>query len=551
MSKRSSSSFRFRRSDHIGAADAEHDTDYLSTCFVDTGDLHILEDGSDHRQILLGRTGSGKSALLEKLKLTHRDQVITIEPENLALTYVSNSTILQFFSNIGVNLDPFFKLLWRHVFTVELLNRHFSNFKQVKQQSVLEKLKNMFSGNSRKDREMNEAIQYLQLWGERFWEQTEFRVKEITSKLEDSLKTEMAAEFGVSAAKVKGMVQSSGVISEEQRSELVTRGQKVVSEAQVQDLHKVIKLLDSVLEDRQKQYYVVIDKIDENWVEERLRYKLIMALILTSSDFFRVKNAKVILAMRRDLIERVFRLTRQSGFQEEKFQSLYLPLEWSKQDLIKVLDERIQKLVSHRYTGRPVTHIDLLPKKYKKKPITEYISEITARPRDIVAFFNSCIAAGTNLAKLSSSVLSKAEGEYSRQRLRALGDEWSADFPSLLDFTKVLMMKPPSFKLQSVEDKQIEELCLNISADKLGGDGILQQYAMKVTDVVTSPSDFKVLLFQVFYRVGLVGLKVHPHESASWADELGRAVSAAEVGPETSVVIHPMYYRVLGVKSNS
>lgn len=101
--------FKFKKNDQIGAACAELDDDFLRNCFVNTGDLDLLENINDRRVIVLGRAGSGKSALLKKISEKHR--TIKILPENLALSYVSHSTILNFFSEIGVNLDPFFKLL--------------------------------------------------------------------------------------------------------------------------------------------------------------------------------------------------------------------------------------------------------------------------------------------------------------------------------------------------------------------------------------------------------------------------------------------------------
>ena len=120
-----SEEYKFRHTDQIGTAGAEDDREYLLDCFVDTGTLDMLKDISDHRQILLGRTGAGKTALLIKLEEDLSDQVIRITPENLALTYVTHSTILNYLSEIGVNLDPFFKLLWRHVLTIELLTKLF------------------------------------------------------------------------------------------------------------------------------------------------------------------------------------------------------------------------------------------------------------------------------------------------------------------------------------------------------------------------------------------------------------------------------------------
>ena len=302
-----------------------------------------------------------------------------------------------------------------------------------------------------------------------------------------------------------------------------------------------------MLSNKHKQYFIVVDSLDENWVEESLRYRLIMALILTSRDFYKVKNAKVIVALRRDLVERVFKLTRESGFQEEKFQSLYVPLKWSKEDLIKVLDTRISYLVSRRYTKQTVTHLDLLPKSYRRTPITDYLCRIVERPRDVVAFFNFCILEGANSSRLKTAEIKNAEGEYSRSRLRALGDEWNSNFPALIKFTKVFQRKPNSFKLETITDGEIEELCLSVAAENPSGQGVLQQNAMKVVDLVITAKEFKILLARVYYRVGLIGLKTSSYESEFWADELGRSLASAEIDIQTNIIVHPMYHRALGV----
>jgi hypothetical protein len=115
--------FTFRKHASIGAAAAEEDTKFLSDCFIDNGDLDPLLDCADRRRIVLGRTGAGKSALLKRL--VDETNAIVINPETLSFNYLTNSTILQFFLEPGVKLDLFFKLLWRHVFTVELLRRRY------------------------------------------------------------------------------------------------------------------------------------------------------------------------------------------------------------------------------------------------------------------------------------------------------------------------------------------------------------------------------------------------------------------------------------------
>ena len=59
---------------------------------------------------------------------------------------------------------------------------------------------------------------------------------------------------------------------------------------------------------------------------------------------------------------------------------------------------------------------------------------------------------------------------------------------------------------------------------------------------------FKKVFFQVLYKIGLVGLKTQRHETASWVDEVGRSISFADIDEDVSVVIHPTYFRALGIK---
>jgi type IV secretory pathway VirB4 component len=92
-SKNQQDGFRFKSLDNIGVAAAEDDTDFLHDCFVDIGDLAVLANCQDPRSIIVGRTGSGKTALLERL-LRSEERAIQIRPESLALSYISNSTIL-------------------------------------------------------------------------------------------------------------------------------------------------------------------------------------------------------------------------------------------------------------------------------------------------------------------------------------------------------------------------------------------------------------------------------------------------------------------------
>ncbi len=538
--------FKFLKGDNVGASSAEDDSEFLNMCYVETGDLAFLENVKDIRVLVLGRTGTGKSALLQMLTERKSDTAISILPEGLALSYVTNSTILNFFAELGVNLDPFFKLLWRHVIIVEMLSRHFRSDDGMRDGWV-QRLLRHFAGETRESKAMRKALDYLNEWGKDFWLETECRVKEITETMETKLNQEAAAALGQAGLNLRAAISSGESFTLAQKKELLSRGQKIVSDAQVSDLRSVIEILGDVFENDQKQYFVVIDRLDENWVEERLRYRLIMALIQTASEFIRVRNVKVVLSLRNDLAERVFRLARDSGFQEEKYASRYLPLRWSKEHLIQVLDKRVSTLVARRYTKGPVTYTDILPEKYGSITITEFLGTVTTTPRDVIALFNACIAQAVDQPRISPQALKDALGAYSRSRLNALFDEWSADYACLHKFVRILQQRPSSFKISAICSGDVEDLCISVCANDPASTCQLRTQAMSVVDGLMSAPDFTAFLARVFYRIGLVGLKLAPFEKPSWADEGDRSVSAAEIGPEVSIVVHPKYHRVLGI----
>ena len=366
------------------------------------------------------------------------------------------------------------------------------------------------------------------------------------NKLEDQVKFDLKAP-SLNAGVLSG---TNSRLSDEEKIEVVNRGQHVVSEAQVQDLSKVRDLLVSVLTDRQKDYYILIDRLDEDWVEEKLRYRLIMALLDSVKEMSRVPNIKVLVAIRRDLIDRVFRLVRGTGFQEEKYQSLYLPIHWPPKQIMEVLDKRINNLVAQRYQrSKEVTHRDLLPKQINRVPIAQFITDRARRPRDVISFFNRCIEAAEGRPKLSADTLRGAEGEYSRQRLSALGDEWLADYPGLLDFSDILKKRSPSFSLSQVAYSDIEELCLKSAIEHPNDSGMLRVPARTVSEGLGDVNGFKRTLFMVFYKVGLVGLKLETFESASWVDESEQEVSPSEIDDETGIVVHTTYWRALGIRT--
>ncbi|WP_155634500.1 P-loop ATPase, Sll1717 family [Burkholderia stagnalis] len=534
--------FRFRRNDNIGTADAELDDRFLSDCFVETGDLDALRDCSDPKRVIVGRTGSGKSALVRMLRETE-EHVVEIPPQNLSLSYIANSDVINFFEAAGVNLDVFYQLLWRHVLTVELLKHKFKINNEAQKQSFLSSL---FSG-IRKDRSKEQAISYLREWGERFWDETEYRVKELTTKVE----TDLTASIGSDFAGMKLDGAAGRKLTEEQKHDVIQRGNKVVNQIQIKALADVIRVLsEDIFNDPKERYFMTIDDLDTAWVAEALRYKLIRALIEAVRSFRKISYVKVVISIRLDLLDRVIDATRDGGFQEEKYQSLYLKLRWTKGQIEDLINRRLEKLIQDRYTTRRILVSDLLPIKIGASKFMDYLSDRTFfRPRDAILFVNSCLDQADGRNKITAQMVSTAEGEYSRKRLISLQEEWGVTYPNLTRYTRILLQRPMSFRLSVISREDVEAMYYGDFSNDLDGVDVIINRA---TEVLLNGNgvllDILRPLMFVFYAVGLVGIKPDATSPTFWSFHNNDGPTQGSLNGQSTIYIHPMFWRTLGTR---
>lgn len=537
MSKANASTneFKFKQLDQIGATAAEQDRDFLRACFVDTGVLEVLQRVEDHRFLVVGGTGSGKSALLAELE-NREQRVIRLNPESLALQYVCNSNVLAQLDGLGVHLDVFYKMLWRHIFAVELLRARFPEISADSKEGILARLESKFRQSKRDERK---AIEYLKKWGQSsFWEDSQYRVREITTKLESELGAKVEIAQALSAS-------GKEALSETRVKEAVRSSQQVISTFQAHDLGALIDLVDRVLDDAQKQYFVVVDMLDHAWVEEARKHRLIAALLDTAREMTtRVANAKVVVALRTDLFERTFRLARPAGFQKEKYDSSAVYLRWNADQLLETLDRRVSELVRRRYTSTKVGYAEVLPPKVHGEPLTAFLGRHLRRPRDVIQFFNACIEEAQGSPRLGVEELQRATGRYSRSRFHALCDEWAAEFPHLDQLRKLFEGRPGTFKVSSlVRETLFADLGIALTSSPSEMERTLASLLCDNARADRAAAEIAVAM----YRVGLVGLKLASYEKASWLEASGRDISAAEIADDTSVQLHPAFYRALGI----
>ncbi|MCK3776481.1 hypothetical protein MZK49_07030 [Ensifer sesbaniae] len=531
----------FRRNTNVGAPDAESDTAFLSECFLDSGDVAALLDTDDPKCIVLGRTGAGKSALLAEV-LKRAEHAVELSPEALALSYVNNSEVLKFFEAAGVNLDVFYSLLWRHILTVELLKMRYEINNAEKQRFFLERLAELFS----RDRVKERALRYLREWGDQFWEETEYRTKEFTRKLETDLK----ASAQVAASFVSLGAEGAKKLSEEQVIEVRDCGNRVVNAVQVKELHDVISLLsENVFDNRQKKYYIVIDRLDESWVSDHVRFKLIKALIETVKTFKKIHNVKIILALRTDIHYRMIRETPTAGFQEEKYRAMYLPLRWNRTQLVEMLEKRVNVMFKRQYTREGVTLKDILPaNQIEQRTAAEYMLDRTFfRPREAIIFLNECIARAEGTTRITAALIRQAEVQYSQQRLQSLGDEWRRDYPNLSRATSLLSRVENPFSIESLGKERAEKAAITILEANGPQDEIFVAAQSYYLEERTSWEDFVESLMLINYMVGLVGIKPEPHLGRQWSYLDQPTMTRDQLKASSQIDVHKTFWASLGV----
>jgi len=535
------SEFKFQKNDIIGAEGAEEDEEFLYDCFVNTGDFDVIKDTDNPKCIVLGRTGSGKTALLMLLR-NEIENITWLQPDQLSLQYLTNSTVLPYLEKLGVKLDVFYRLLWRHIFAVELIKLKYDLRTEADQKHFLARIYAKFFGDKRK----KYAFDYLVEWGKQFWKDTEYRIHEVTKNLE----SRVGAKLGLDAKALTAKLDGTEAYTEEDRRELIHRVQEVVNSVQIQELSQVIKVLaDDVFEDQYQKFFVVIDRLDESWVDDSLRYRLIRALIETLRDLKKIKNAKIVISIRKDLLDRVFRETRDAGFQEEKYQPLILRIKWTKKQLLEVFDKRLNKLVRRQYTKRSVSYRDFLPKQIGKISIEDYLTDRTLfRPRDIIQFGNSCIELAFDRADISTTVVRDAEARYSRLRFRSLGDEWFIDYPRLLQAATILLRKRPVyFALNDITLDDVGILCLSVVDNHtVPHTGKLSLWIEQFWDNNLKIEELRLRLVKMFYEVGLIGIRTQPGNEVSWSFLERDVLGTADLREDSVLSICPTFYRVLG-----
>lgn len=540
------SKFTFRQDWNIGSAAAEQDDAFLAACFVDTGLLAQIINTSSNKSIVLGRVGAGKSALLREIGRREKN-VASIDPQDFSLRYISNSNTLQFVSSLGVKLDPVFQALWKHVLCVELIRLRYNVSTSSESAMRWGQIISAVSFNESRKR----ALQYFaDFGGTDFWQTTEVRVREITKKIEEGIEESIGGKARLIELGARGHKN----ISDQERSELVSNIKTFLDSVHMSALQQVINILsEGDFSKTQGRFYVVIDDLDTQWADNDLRYRLIRALIEVIKRFREIRCVKIVISLRTDLLATVLDATRDSGFQEEKFDDFFLRVRWADVQLKNLVDLRLNELIRHKYSGRSVAFYDLFPRQIRKLDTLEYIIRRTMkRPRDIILFINECFQQASGRTDISPSTIQDAEREYSTNRLKSIQQEWFDIYPQLghhLEFLKSLRSRTIVSELPVDSINQHLLSLADFDGKTTDPVSIAGLSLLRNGSAITTPAQalpYLRILFGALFRVGAIAIKRPPAGRFVWNDDSTSSALAESVELDSVLAIHPMLYGGLG-----
>lgn len=530
----------------LGGEQAEADP-LLQDAFFETGDFDVISSRSDPRCFVVGRTGAGKSAAMQRLEELQPNRVIRIVPEDLSMPYIIDLGVFRFLDSIDVHLDLLWIALWKHVLLVEIIRHRYNVDSPVAKQNVFNALRDKL----RRDPAKQAALAYLDEFQGRFWCEADERVREITDNFAERINAEAGGSVtsgGISGTENKATTLET---SAETRTEQAARFQRIVNETQLGRLNKMLAVInDDILDSAQHYTYVVIDDLDRDWVDERLANDLIRCLFRTVLDLQRVTNLKVLVALRTNIFGQLDFGTR-SGGQEEKFRALVLDMRWTRDELEELLNARLRAAGPPRGINAASIR-ELLPSANRTRgnPVDYIIDRTLLRPRDAIAFGNECMAVGAGKARLTWADIHRAERAYSTKRLLALRDEWKSTYPGVDRVFEKFRRTPTKMSREDFQ-KRLDDVMLLLSDPSFEGVVWLSQ----LSEAMWAPGEatwFQLYqpLLKMLFGIGFIGCaSVARARPTFYLDDPLLVDSEAGIERCDAFFVHRTFHRALDIET--
>lgn len=391
----------------LGDLTAERDKN-LSLYFVeDTPAFKHSLDVNDRKYILMGRTGSGKSAIIRQIiRMCDEKNGYTyslIDHNKHDLDYIVEAS-KQEFKSMPENIEYIiYKLSWHYTIIINMLR---NKYKESPLQS--------FKPYSDVDKMVYDFL------------------KQVDSPSTFSMTMSDLFLSLVKHIKVKVTVGDSNNKMEVESSNIQRQETKTYSHILVNTESFIRNSLRHVIGG--DKLYILIDDLDIGWnPNSDAQQRLMSALFSAITIYLNEPNMKPLVALRTDIFRGL------KVHQREKYQDLILKVEWTEELLSNFLTKRISTVYKDLETSKVKT--DFFRGEIEGSNLIDYMIIYTLnRPRDLLDLCKIAIkqASAKQAEYISSVHIKDALDDYSVNRVIALEDEWKLLYQNLENLIKLV-----------------------------------------------------------------------------------------------------------------
>ena len=496
----------------------------LNTYYVDNRYYQSAIDPKSKKAFFIGRTGTGKTAILEKVRSekVRQKNIISIDPEDFAFKIMERSSILGKLTAYKINLDFFYKTMWQYIFVTEILKQEYGNRK-----------KNWFEEQILKYRSepVRRAYKFLQE-NDELDDGCSFneKIDKIVTKLESSIKTQLNLKVL--------SVTHQRTLTEEDRDKI----HDSIKQFEFAEIRYFIKHLDEDIISN-KYFFILVDDLDKNWIQNEIGINFTRCLFETIFEINNSKHLRLLISLRTNLFNQL------DFNQREKFHAYIEYVYWNNEEIKSIVEERFKAigLKNKSDVWKFIFPQEITSDNGRKFKTFDYLlSRSNNRPRDILFFISHAIDISLGKNEISAESIRKAEGFYSKGRLSALEDEWKNPY---LNIGKIFgYFRRCSYKFEKEEFMSIVE---SITLDALATDEAKKssQWSWLIEggyiDRKTFGADGAEKLVRLLYQIGLIGIREVPSSSIQYIHN--GLDDIPSLNKDTKFYINPCYWRALNV----
>ncbi|WP_422410152.1 MULTISPECIES: P-loop ATPase, Sll1717 family [unclassified Endozoicomonas] len=464
----------------LGDIRAEQDTKMLESAFWESSDYKALVESYD-RPIVVGRRGTGKSAIAHKLskhwEAKPRTSIIKIAPEEEQV--IGLRDIFELFGDKYLHIKAGTKMAWRYAIYMEVITditNHYKYSKNIDAAAIRD---------------------HISSWGS--------KRQSIATKVRRKLKSLL--------------------------TEAATPQSRIADLSDSLELDLLEEVLSEALENSNVQYVIFADKLDEGYSPDNLGVAIVDGFVQTVIDIKSKLDEKVVaFAFVRDNIYRA--ISKLDPDFTRNIEGQALRLHWDEYNLFNLVCKRLRAAFNTDTEKSVRVWNEFAAKELKgMEGFRVALKRTLYRPRDILVLLNEAFLRA-NSKERKHIVLDDIEitaKTISSNRLSDLHKEYEYIFPSLDQFTS-------SFHGSSSEINL--EQSIEIIDRPLSKDGLKRN---KQQDIFLFENAKQVL--QSLYSVGFLGM--YNEQSASFVFCHDGKDPDRDFNSESRFLIHPCYWLAL------